>query len=198
MGAAAPSDAAVIAATRHWLVTAVIGLNLCPFAKAVHVKHQIHYAVSHATDARAARIDLQRELEALVAAPPDARDTTLLILPKCFLDFLEFNEFLGVADRLLARLRLRGEIQIASFHPQYEFADVAPGDISHYTNRAPYPILHLLREASVEKAVLAFPNAEAIYEKNIETMRRLGEAGWRSLGISPAADDAPSGYRSGT
>jgi hypothetical protein len=177
----AESHDAVVAATRHWLSAAVIGLNLCPFAKAVHVKGQIRYAVSDATDMEAVLIDLEAELQTLIAADPEAIDTTLLILPHAFGDFLDFNDCLFFADRLLKQLRLEGIVQIASFHPAYQFEGSEPDDIENYTNRAPYPILHLLREDSIERAVQAFPDAEEIYERNQETLRRIGLAGWNEL-----------------
>jgi hypothetical protein len=177
----AESHDAVVAATRHWLTEAVIGLNLCPFAKAVHVKGQIRYAVSEAADMEAVLTDLEAELQTLVAADPEAIDTTLLILPRALGDFLDFNDCLFFADRLIKQLRLEGVVQIASFHPSYQFEGSDPDDIENYTNRAPYPILHLLREDSIERAVQAFPDAEDIYERNQATLRRIGLAGWNEL-----------------
>lgn len=172
---------AVVAATRHWLTEAVIGLNLCPFAKAVHVKGQIRYAVSDAVDMEGVLADLETELQTLIAAAPETLDTTLLILPQALGDFLDYNDCLFFADRMLKQLRLEGVVQIASFHPFYQFEDSGPDDIENYTNRTPYPILHLLREDSIERAVQAFPDAEAIYERNQETLRRIGRAGWDAL-----------------
>lgn len=171
----------VIATTQRWLVRAVIGLNLCPFAKAVHAKQQIHYAVSDAVGHGDIRAALVAELQAMLTHDPAVRDTTLLILPHALPDFLDFNDFLGVADRTLAKLRLDGVIQIASFHPGYQFADTAPDDMANCTNRAPYPILHLLRENSVARAVAAFPDAETIYQRNIATLQQLGPTGWAAL-----------------
>jgi hypothetical protein len=171
---------AVIAATRHWLTRAVIGLNLCPFAKAVHAKHQIRYAVSGARDLEGVLTDLEAELQALAHADPERIDTTLVIFPHALADFLEFNDALFLAERLLAQLRLEGVLQIASFHPHYQFEGSEPDDIENFTNRAPYPILHVLRETSVERAVAAFPDAAHIYERNQETLRRLGHEGWRN------------------
>jgi len=160
----------VIGDTRRWLERAVIGLNLCPFAKSVHVKGQVHYVVSPATMPQELRQDLQQELTALHAADPELRDTTLLIAPYCLQDFLDFNDFLAEADAVLAELGLEGELQIASFHPQFQFSGTDPDDITNFTNRAPYPTLHLLREASIDRAVEAFPEAELIYEKNMQTL----------------------------
>ncbi|MFC3109180.1 DUF1415 domain-containing protein [Undibacterium arcticum] len=171
----------VVADTQTWLEKAVIGLNLCPFAKAVHVKNQIRYTVSNATTPEALLVDLIAALEQLAEANPDEVDTTLLIHPQVLTDFLDYNEFLDVADAALDELDLVGEIQIASFHPQYQFADSGPDDIENYTNRSPYPTLHLLREDSIERAVDAFPDAADIFDKNIDTMRRLGHDGWDKL-----------------
>jgi len=155
----------VIARTRRWLERAVIGLNLCPFAKSVHVKQQIHYVVSAAVEPADVTDVLQAELLALANADPEVRDTTLLVLPMAFAEFVDFNDYLYAADKCLRKLKLQGELQIASFHPQFEFADAPAQAISNYTNRAPYPILHLLRETSIDRAVEAFPEAEAIFEK---------------------------------
>ncbi|WP_432259580.1 DUF1415 domain-containing protein [Cupriavidus sp. TMH.W2] len=169
----------VIAATRHWLERAVIGLNLCPFAKSVYVKEQVRYVVSAVTEAPDVMDDLERELRLLADADPDQIDTTLLILPDAVADFLDFNDLLYFAERLLGSLGLEGTLQIASFHPQYQFAGTEPDDIENYTNRAPYPILHLLREDSIARATAAFPDAADIYERNQATMRRLGHDGWQ-------------------
>lgn len=177
-----PEAASVITATQQWLERAVIGLNLCPFAKAVHVKRQIHYVIYPGDDAKECLTLLRSELQALAMADPEVRDTTLLIAPHAWPDFLDFNDFLDQADRLLRKTKLDGVLQIASFHPQFQFADSEPDAIGNYTNRAPFPTLHLLREASIDKAVQAFPNAESIFEKNIETLERLGHAGWNALG----------------
>jgi len=182
---------AVIAATRRWVERAVIGLNLCPFAKGVQTKGQVHYVVSQATDGQEVLNDLKSELEALHASDPAQRDTTLLIAPQAFVDFLDFNDFLDRADRLLRKMRLDGEYQIASFHPQFVFADAQEDDVSNYTNRAPYPILHVLREASIDRAVEAFPDASLIFEKNMQTLRALGIEGWQALDVGPARDNAP-------
>jgi len=175
------TGAAVAAEVRLWVDKAVIGLNLCPFAKAVQAKGQVRYAVSDATDAEGALSDLEDELMRLSQTDPQEIDTTLLILPDALDDFYDFNDFEDLSDRLLKRMRLVGELQVATFHPRFQFAETGPDDIENYTNRSPYPILHLLREASIDKAVEAFPDAAEIYEKNIETMRELGEEGWRKL-----------------
>ncbi|NMK44738.1 DUF1415 domain-containing protein [Achromobacter sp. Bel] len=171
----------VVAETRDWLTKAVIGLNLCPFAKAVQVKDQIRFAVSDATDAEGVLTDLQDELALLADTDPEKVDTTLLIIPDALDDFLDFNDFEELSDRLLKRMRLVGELQVATFHPQFQFAETRPDDIENYTNRSPYPILHLLREDSIDRAVESFPDAAEIYEKNIDTMNKLGLEGWKKL-----------------
>ncbi|OXI91351.1 peptidase [Burkholderia sp. AU33423] len=178
----------ILAATRHWLARAVIGLNLCPFAKSVYVKEQVRYAISEATTLEDALAELETELRALDAADPQQVDTTLLIFPHAFADFVDYNDALFFADRLVRQLRLDGVLQIASFHPDYRFEGSEPDDIENYTNRAPYPILHLLREDSIARAVDAFPDASAIYEKNQETLRRLGHDGWREWMRRPGDD----------
>ncbi len=170
-----------IARTREWLEKAVIGLNLCPFAKAVHVKKQIRWVVSEATTPEALLEDLNRELEILRDAEPEDIDTTLLIHPWVLGDFLDYNEFLDVADAAVGDLNLEGEIQVASFHPRYQFADTFVDDMGNFSNRSPYPTLHLLREASIDRAVEAFPESSAIFDKNMETLQRLGIDGWRRL-----------------
>ena len=172
---------AVVAATVHWLEQAVIGLNLCPFAKAVHVKGQIRYVVSGADTPEALLEKLMEEMEYLAEADPDKVDTTLLIHPNVLGDFEDYNEFLDVADAALEDLQLDGQLQVASFHPDYQFADSHQNDIENYTNRSPYPTLHLLREDSVERAVEAFPEASDIFEKNIATLRALGHDAWDKL-----------------
>ena len=169
--------------TRGWLERAVIGLNLCPFAKAVYVKGQIHYAVCAAVELADVLGQLADELKTLVALDADLRDTTLLIMSNCLHEFLDFNDFLLRANALLRKLRLDGVVQIASFHPRFQFADAAQDDIANFSNRSPYPMLHLLREASVERAVAAFPQAEAIIEKNIQTLTALGAHGWAALDV---------------
>jgi hypothetical protein len=173
----------VLADMQRWLQRAVIGLNLCPFAKAVQVKGQILWVIS-AANARAELLaDLKRELLDLACADAQVGDTTLLVIPEGFGEFLEFNDLVAAADRLLAKLRLDGILQIASFHPAYEFADTPGDDITNFTNRAPYPTLHVLRESSVARAVQAFPAADAIFDNNRQTLRTLGSAGWAALDV---------------
>ncbi|WP_395407262.1 DUF1415 domain-containing protein [Pseudoduganella sp. UC29_106] len=174
---------AIIEATRNWVDRAVIGLNLCPFAKAVYVKEQIRYVVSDAETPEELLEQLMDELQFLSDTPAEKVDTTLLIHPNVLNDFADYNEFLDVADAAVEDMELEGEIQVASFHPDYQFADTDKNDIGNYTNRSPYPTLHLLREESIDRAVEAFPEAEAIFEKNIETMEKLGHEGWDKLGL---------------
>ena len=175
----------IITATRLWLEKAVIGLNLCPFAKAVYLKNQVRFVVSSALHLDGWLEDLDRELDFLAAADPEVVDTTLLIHPTLLPDFLDFNDFLQFAEAAVDEHQLEGVIQIASFHPQFQFADTASDAMQNYTNRAPYPTLHLLREASIDKAVAAFPEAETIYQRNIATLENLGSAGWRALWETP-------------
>jgi hypothetical protein len=179
-------DDDIVAATRRWLERAVIGLNLCPFAKAVYVKEQVRYVVSPARTPEDLLETLMNELQALSDTDSEQTDTTLIIHPFVLNDFLDFNEFLDVADAAVEDMQLDGELQVASFHPDYQFADTDQNDISNYTNRAPYPILQLLREESIDRAVEAFPEAETIFEKNIETMEALGHEGWDKLDVGPA------------
>jgi hypothetical protein len=167
--------------TRHWLEAAVIGLNLCPFAKAVHGKGQIRWRLSDAREPKALLADLVQELQFLAAADAQAVETTLLVHPHVLDDFLDFNDFLDVADAALVDLGLDGTLQIASFHPQYQFADSEPDDITNHSNRSPHPTLHLLRESSIARAVTSVPDAADIYERNLETLRGLGHAGWQAL-----------------
>ena len=174
----------VLEKTRHWLEKAVIGLNLCPFAKAVYVKNQVRLVVSHARHADDLLEELDRELDLLVATPAEEIDTTLLIHPTLFEDFLDFNDFLEVAEGVVDEHELDGVVQLASFHPRFQFDGTEPEAMGNYTNRAPFAIVHLLREDSVERAVEAFPLAEAIFEQNIATLEKLGHAGWLALDLT--------------
>jgi hypothetical protein len=175
------SDDQIVALTRAWLEQAVIGLNLCPFAKAVHVKQQIRYRVTRATDWNTLGEHLDEELATLAASDANDIDTTLLIIPLALTQFDEYTDFLAWADRILDRAGLEGVLQIASFHPDYQFADAAPDDIENFSNRSPFPVLHLLRESSIDRAVAAYPDASAIFEKNMATLRDLGLSGWNML-----------------
>ena len=180
------SDDTVLADTRRWIEKAVIGLNLCPFARSVYVKNQVRIVVSRARHLDAFLDELDRELDLLVNTPAEAIDTTLLVHPTLFPDFFVFNDFMGVVDDVVAEHELEGTIQVASFHPLFQFEGVEPDDISNATNRAPYPTLHLLREESVERAVASDGgDAEAIVERNIQTLRALGAPGWQALLAKP-------------
>ncbi|MDO9357667.1 MAG: DUF1415 domain-containing protein [Polaromonas sp.] len=175
------NDEEVLNQTRQWLEKAVIGLNLCPFAKAVYMKNQVRLVVSKARHADDLLEELDRELDLLVGTPAEEIDTTLLIHPTLFDDFLDFNDFLEIAEGVVDEHELEGVVQLASFHPQFQFEGTEPDDIGNFTNRAPFAILHLLREESVERAVEAYPDAEAIFDRNIEAMNRLGLKGWQAL-----------------
>ncbi|MGV8944027.1 DUF1415 domain-containing protein [Thermomonas sp.] len=167
--------------TRRWLERAVIGLNLCPFAKAVYVKNQVRIVISDASTEAALLEQLGEELVLLRDTPADQIDTTLLVHPQVLRDFLDYNDFLDQADALVEALDLEGELQVASFHPDYQFAGTQPDDAENLTNRAPNPTLHLLREDSIARAIEVYPEPDAIIERNIATMQELGVEGFRKL-----------------
>jgi uncharacterized protein len=171
----------VIETTRQWLDKVVIGLNLCPFAASPWRRGRIRFRVSEANSQQQLAQDLADELLALQSCDPAECETTLLIHPHVLGDFFDYNGFLELADRLLEDLALDGTIQIASFHPDYQFADSQPDDPANCTNRSPYPMLHLLREASIEAATANMPDPDAIYERNIKTLQALGMEGWKAL-----------------
>jgi len=173
----------IIAATRNWLEKAVIGLNLCPFAKAVYVKDQVRIIVSDAKDPAALLEHLMTELRLLADSDPEEIDTTLLVHPYVLQRFLDFNDFLEIADAALADMGLEGELQVADFHPKFQFAGTTLNDVSNNTNRSPFPTLHLIRESSIDRAVEAFPDAATIYERNIALMQELGRDGWEALNV---------------
>jgi uncharacterized protein len=174
----------IISTTRRWVEISVIGLKLCPFAENPYRSNRVRFCVSEQRSAAGLLQDLRSELTDLSAADPRERETTLLIHPWVLNDFIEYNNFLEVCDAAVADLGLEGELQVASFHPQYQFAGSQSQDIENYTNRSPYPTLHLLREASVELAVAAIGDAEEIYRRNIRTLRGLGHDGWRRLWLT--------------
>lgn len=174
-------DSAVIAEIRHWLERAVIGLNLCPFARAPYLQHRVRFRVSHATDDEELLADLEEELRALHAVSAEQCETVLLIHPWALREFDEFNEFLNAADGCIEQLGYEGELQVASFHPDYQFEGTGPNDIENYTNRSPYPILHLLREESIERVVEAIDDPDEIYRRNIALLQGMGIEGWRRV-----------------
>jgi len=180
--------------TQRWLQRAVIGLNLCPFAKSVEVNQRLRTVVSAARTPEELLKDLAHELLALNRADPEETETTLLVHPWVLNDFLDFNDFLGAADALVEDLDLDGVLQVASFHPDYQFEGTEAGDVDNFSNRSPYPTLHLLRGESIERAVETMPDTDAIYEANIDTLRRIGRKGWEALDVEarlPLAQRAP-------
>ena len=181
-------SAMIIRHTRAWVDRAVIGLNLCPFARSVRIKNQIRCVVSEATATETLLRTLCDEAQRLIDTDPAQCETTLIVHPQVLMDFGDQNDFLDLAEAALAALGCDGVLQLASFHPDYQFADTAADDVSNATNRSPHPTLHLLREASIDRAVQAFPEAEAIFEANIATMRALGDAGWQALRIACRSD----------
>ena len=178
-----------IALTRRWVERVVIGLGLCPFAKAVYARQQVRFVLSDATTAEALLESLVAELRCLRDADPQVVDTTLLIHPHALTDFVDYNDFLEIADEAVATLDLEGVIQVASFHPDYRFAGTAPDDMGNCSNRSPFPTLHLLREDSVSRAVDVFPDADAIVERNIATLEKLGRDGWERLMPASASSE---------
>jgi hypothetical protein len=175
--------ASAVADTRRWLERAVVGLNLCPFAKAVLARGQVHFAGSPADDAPGILADFTLQLDELAALEARERDTTLLVIPHGMEDFHTFNDLAARAERIVRKRGLQGVVQVAHFHPRFVFAGTDEDDITNFTNRAPHPILHLLREESIDRAVAAFPDPAAIYEANMETLRRLGPEGWEALDV---------------
>jgi hypothetical protein len=171
----------IIAYTSAWVEQVVIGLNLCPFAKPVHTKGRIDYFLSHARDETTLAADLRLAMQRLIATSPETMDTCLLIHPWALSDFIEYNNFLDIADEILDELDLIGVLQIASFHPNYQFAGTTEDDVTNCTNRSPFPLLHLLREESLDKATAALPDANVIMDRNVDTMISLGHEGWNRL-----------------
>jgi uncharacterized protein len=171
----------IISATRRWVEKSVIGLNLCPFAENPYRGDRVRFYVSEQRSAVGLLAELRSELQALAAADPQKQETTLLIHPWVLADFMEYNDFLEACDAAVSELDLEGELQVASFHPRYQFAGSQPDDIENYTNRSPFPMLHILREASVERAIAAVGDTEEIYRRNIRTLRALGHEGWKRL-----------------
>lgn len=177
------NDQQIISDTTIWLEKAVIGLNLCPFAKAPYVKKQIRIAISHAKHLDGFLEDLDREIQTLLHTPTSELETTLLIHPELFDDFLIFNDMLDNAESALTDHAADGIIQIAPFHPQFQFDNTPAEDITNYTNRSPYPTLHLIREDSIDKAIHAFTDTAVIFERNMTLLRNMGQDGWNQLNI---------------
>ena len=169
--------------TKQWLEKAVIGLNLCPFAKAPHVKNLVRIVVSEAHHLDGFLEDLDRELQLLGNTPASELETTLLVHPTLFPDFETFNQMLEIADDAVIENELEGIVQIAPFHPDFQFEGTEADDINNYTNRSPYPTLHLIREDSIVKAAEAFPDASAIFDRNIALLEKMGHEGWDKLDI---------------
>ncbi|EGV36316.1 DUF1415 domain-containing protein [Neisseria weaveri] len=177
------SDETIIQNTRQWLEKAVIGLNLCPFAKAPYVKGRVRIAVSHAKHLDGFLEDLDKELLLLSETPSEKIETSLLIHPTLFTDFMVFNDLMDIADHAVIENGLEGIIQIAPFHPDFQFEGTEENDIGNYTNRSPYPTLHLIREDSIAKAAEVFPDASVIFERNIALLQDMGQKGWDELAI---------------
>ena len=177
------TDEDIIQHTKIWLEKAVIGLNLCPFAKAPYNKGQVRIVVSHAKHLDRFLEDLDNEIQALLNTPANELETTLLVHPTLFGDFFLFNDMLDVADEALVDNQAEGIIQIAPFHPLFQFEGTEADDITNYTNRSPYPTVHLIREESIDRATQAFPDAEVIYERNMALLREMGLDGWQKLDI---------------
>lgn len=188
----ADRDALVVRDMRRWVDRAVIGLKLCPFAQGVQQRGLVHYEVSWAAEWSELSRDVVLALDELLAHAPEVRDTTLLVFPAGLSDFLEFNAFFVQAQKLIRRRALEGIVQLASFHPDYQFANAAPDDITNCTNRSPYPVLHLLREHSVARAVDKFPEAATIFQRNLDTMKQLGREGWTALGVGRSQPEPPA------
>jgi hypothetical protein len=167
------TDESVISSVRQWVESVVVDLNLCPFAKRELVKSRVRFAVTEVSTEGQLLIALQAELELLNNEP--SVETTLLIHPNVLQSFYDYNQFLNYVDGLLAQLKLEGIYQVASFHPDYQFADTDPSDVENYTNRSPYQMLHLIREESLELAIASYPDVDDIPERNKKLMKSLGE-----------------------
>ena len=165
-------DEETVRPVRLWVETLVVGMNLCPFAKREMVKNRVRFATTKSTTQEQLLVALQAELELLNSDP--SVETTLLIHANVLQDFQDYNRFLGYADSLLVEMELEGIYQIASFHPDYQFDDTMPDDAENYTNRSPYPMLHLIREASLERVIADYPEVDQIPARNIALMNELG------------------------
>lgn len=168
-----PSNEQILNEVNQWLDKVVIGLNLCPFASRPYQQKQIRFTISQCNTDACLLEELQNELKLLAETKAEKIETTLLIVPNMLQDFYDYNDFLDYVDGLIADNEWEGIFQVATFHPDYQFGGTQPEDAENLTNRAPYPILHLLREASLEKAIEHYPNPELIPEHNIETVNNL-------------------------
>ena len=175
------TSAQIIEQVSCWLETLVIGEGLCPFARQPYQAGRIRFVVSRAEDEETLLIELLRELLYLRETPREEAETSLLILPQMLQDFLDYNDFLDPVDALLEQEQMGGEFQIATMHPNYQFADTDFDDAQNYSNRSPYPILHLLREESLSHALEQFPHPEQIPERNIRHMQSLGSAALQQM-----------------
>lgn len=187
-----PGVEQVLEHIQRWFEGAVLGLNLCPFAHAVHRRGQIQWVVSAARTRQALAEELALQALWLARSAPQAHDTTVLVHPHVLKSFKAYLDFLPLADEVLRSLGLRGVLQIASFHPHYRFGELSAGDAGHRSNRSPYPMLHLLRESSVARAVASVGDTADICQRNIETLRALGNTGWQQLLSSDSSATAPT------
>ncbi len=176
-----PSLDVIIARTRCWIERVVIEFNLCPFARKPYEGEQVRYVVSEATDPEGLLLDLQQELDFLRRTDPSVVETTVLIHPWVLQDFLDYNDFLDIVDALLAEEGYEEAFQVASLHPDYRFADTRAEDAENYTNRSPYPVLHLLRVDGVARAISSYANPDRIPERNIAQMEKQGAERMRTL-----------------
>ncbi|MEM8500444.1 MAG: DUF1415 domain-containing protein [Pseudomonadota bacterium] len=173
------SDRIEVDATRQWVNNVVVGLNLCPFAKREFMNDKLRFAVTDSTTIERLLEDLLDELNLLCCQAEI--ETTLLIHPQVLVDFFDFNDFLAAANDLIVDREFEGIFQLASFHPNYQFAGVDENDASNYTNRSPYPMIHILREESLSRTIDAYPDVDAIPERNVALMREMGGSKLREL-----------------
>lgn len=176
-----PDIETIIARTRCWIERVVVELNLCPFARKPYEGGQVRYVVSAAERPEDLLEDVQRELELLRATDAGEIETTVLIHPYVLNDFLDYNDFLGIVDTLIEEGGYAGEFQVASLHPDYQFAGTEADDAENFTNRSPYPILHLLREEGLARAIAGYARPDKIPERNIRTLEKLGAARIREI-----------------
>ena len=172
-----PTEKEIIQTVKNWIANFIIQYNLCPFAKKPFVQNKISYIVYEGEDLEELATILQQTFTDLQTISRSSLETTIIILPNLLQNFNDYLAFLEVANRLIFALRLEGIIQIASFHPNYQFAGTNKEDVTNYTNRSPFPLIHLLREDSVTEAVTHYEDIEEIPERNMELMRQLRKDG---------------------